>query len=63
MSYCECEDTGSIPVKSIFFRASSSLNGKTLVFETKNIGSIPMSYINKNIIKKTSDRVVIVEAC
>jgi hypothetical protein len=45
MSYCECEDTGSIPVKSIF-RASSSLNGKTLVFETKNIGSIPMSYIN-----------------
>ena len=62
MSYCECEDTGSIPVKSIFFRASSSLNGKTLVFETKNIGSIPMSYINKNN-KKTSDRVVIVEAC
>lgn len=58
MSYCECEDAGSIPVKSIF-RASSSLNGKTLVFETKNIGSIPMSYINK----KTSDRVVIVEAC
>lgn len=47
MSYCECEDTGSIPVKSIFFRASSSLKGKTLVFETKNIGSIPMSYINK----------------
>ena len=45
-----------------FFRASSSLNGKTLVFETKNIGSIPMSYINKNN-KKTSDRVVIVEAC
>jgi hypothetical protein len=25
MSYCECEDIGSIPIKSILFQKSSSL--------------------------------------